>query len=292
MYNADRIHPNADGAEAIAETVADAVPEPEGMARPTPDRKQTIKLWRDDNIPAWDGPRNDTEDADFVPDMEFYPAEGKIKGAVLICPGGAFAIRSLWNEGYPIAEKLSALGYQSFIVNYRLRPYTQEESALDLTRAVRYVRRYAAEYGIEEKDIAVVGFSAGGILAGELVLHDDGTKLPSELDPDYTPDALDRVSSDASAIGLLYSFYGRLSVADNDVETLRKGDLPPTFYAYGTEDPFYRQFVRNADAAREAGAEVEEHVFQGQPHGFGAGDKDSEWIPSFDAFLTDIFANN
>ena len=62
-----------------------------------------------------------------------------------------------------MAEELSKLGYQSFVVDYRLRPYTQEEGALDLARAVRFVRSHAEGYGIEEQDIAVMGFSAGGI---------------------------------------------------------------------------------------------------------------------------------
>jgi acetyl esterase/lipase len=55
-----------------------------------------------------------------------------------------------------------------------VRPYTQEEGALDLARAVRYVRSHAQNYGIREKNIAVAGFSAGGILCGELLLHFKG----------------------------------------------------------------------------------------------------------------------
>lgn len=46
-------------------------------------------------------------------------------------------------EGTPVAEELASRGYQSFVVNYRLRPYTQEEGALDLARAVRFVRKHA-----------------------------------------------------------------------------------------------------------------------------------------------------
>ena len=162
------------------------------------------------------------------------------------------------SEGYSVAEQLSQRGYQCFVVSYRLRPYSQEVSALDLARAVRYVRHNAAAYGIDENDIAVVGFSAGGILCGELLLHSDGYLLPSEIDENYVPNALDYVSAEAQAIGHIYSFYGRLSVSDNNVETLRAGNLPPTFYAYGTRDPFYRQFIQNADAVREAGVPVEE----------------------------------
>ena len=49
--------------------------------------------------------------------MTFIPAaEGsEIKGAVLICPGGAFEYRSP-AEGTPVAEALSRYGYQCFVV--------------------------------------------------------------------------------------------------------------------------------------------------------------------------------
>ena len=73
------------------------------------------------------------------------------------------------------------------------------------------------------------------------------------------------------------------------METLRAGALPPTFYAYGTRDPFYSQFIQNADAVREAGVPVEEHVFQNIGHGFGAGTESCNWIPFFDDFLINIF---
>jgi len=45
---------------------------------------------------------------------------------------GAFQFRNDRIKGTPVAEHLSELGYQSFVVNYRLRPYTMQEGALDL----------------------------------------------------------------------------------------------------------------------------------------------------------------
>ena len=188
-----------------------------------------------------------------------------------------------------MAEALSALGYQSFVVDYRLRPYTQQEGALDLARAVRFVRAHAQEYGIEEQDIAVMGFSAGGILSGEMLLNFDGNVSPTTFDPQYQPDALDGVSADAAACGMIYSFYGRLSVGTTDVELLRSGDLPPTFYCYGTRDPFYEQFLANADAAEEAGVEVERLQLDGMPHGFGAS---GDWISGYDQWLGAVFTKN
>ena len=117
-----------------------------------------------------------SDDPDFRPYITSFPVEEgvEIKGAVLICPAGAFQFRSDQPEGIDVAEALRELGYQSFVVDYRLRPYTQQEGALDLARAVRFVRAHAQEYGIEEKDIAVMGFSAGGILCGEMLLNFDG----------------------------------------------------------------------------------------------------------------------
>lgn len=256
---------------------------------------QTLYLWEDDNVPATTeytvNNGNYFDEPDFRPYVVTFPVpEGtEIKGAVLICAGGAFQYRSDTNEGTPVAEELSKLGYQSFVVNYRLRPYTQEEGALDLARAVRFVRKNADIYGIDDKDIAVMGFSAGGILAGEMLLNFDGTVNGTVLDLDYVPDQLDEISADAGADGMIYSFYGRLSVASTDSDKFAQSDLPPTYFCYGTRDPFVRQFELNIEALKAAGVPVEENVLDGRPHGYGYTEG---WIPAYTEWLENIFKNN
>lgn len=103
-------------------------------------------------------------------------------------------------------------------------------------------------------------------------------------------DALDQVSANVCTIGMIYAFYGRLSVASTDVEKFRASKIPPIFFAYGTSDPFYSQFQACADAVREAGVEVEEHEYEGMPHGFGY--THEEWMVSFDSWMSKIMANN
>lgn len=260
-----------------------------------PNVQQVFYLWEEDNVPTITNYTENTgnyfDDSDFRPYITNFPVpEGTpIKGAILVCPGGAFQFRSDQNEGVNVAEKLSELGYQSFVVDYRLQPYTQQEGALDLARAVRFVRYHADDYDIDEKDIAVMGFSAGGILSGEMLLNFDDQINGSTLDSTYQSDELDQISANASACGMIYSFYGRLSVGTTDVDLLRSGNLPPTFYCYGTEDPFYDQFLANADAAEKAGVSVERLQLEDTPHGFGA---ERNWINVYDNWLTNIFESN
>lgn len=270
--------------------------QPEGWKVPEPykyPKDKTIYLWPEGKMPAVTEYKvNDNDwfdEPDFRPNIvEYLVEEGKeIKGAVMVCAGGAFLFRSDEPEGYTVAQKLSELGYQAFVVNYRVRPYTMEEGSLDLARAIRYVRMNAEHYGIDPKNIASVGFSAGGILCGDEALNFDGKVNGTKLDADYTPDAQDAVCADVAAIGMIYSFYGRLSHGTTDVEYLKSGNLPPTFYAYGTKDPFYKQFIANANAAREAGLMVEEYEFKDYPHGFGLGG--DIWVLNFDKFLQKIF---
>lgn len=256
---------------------------------------QRLYLWEEGNVPAQTTYTENSgsyfDDPSFRPYLTsvLVPEGTEVKGAVLLCAGGGFSLRANYTDTLPVAEELSKLGYQAFIVDYRLRPYTQEEGALDLGRAVRFVRKNAAGYGIDEQDIAVMGFSAGGIQAGELLLNYDGLTNGTVKDSAYVPDELDEISADASAAGMIYSFYGRLSVASKDIEKLSSSNLPPTYFVYGTGDPFVDEFEANIAALEQAGVAVRYQVLQDTPHGFGA---KGGWIPQYDAWLKEIFANN
>lgn len=116
-------------------------------------------------------------------------------------------------------------------------------------------------------------------MAGEMLLNYDGMVNGTVLDSDYVLDELDVISADAAADGMIYSFYGRLSVASKDVEKFAASDLPPTYFAYGTRDPFVSEFESCIEALEEAGVSVETNVLDGRPHGFGYREG---WIPDYD----------
>ena len=109
------------------------------------------------------------------------------------------------------------------------------------------------------------------------------------MDDSYVPDELDGISADAGADGMIYSFYGRLSVASTDTDKFASSNLPPTYFCYGTRDPFVGEFEECVEALKEAGVPVEVDALEGRPHGYGYTEG---WIPAYDAWLTGIFENN
>lgn len=256
---------------------------------------QVLYLWEKDNVPAR---TNFTADMtgyfdtyDFRPYVTAIPVRSGVqpKGAVVLMAGGAYQFRGNYTDSLPTAAALRELGFQTFIVDYRLSPYSQEEGALDVARAVRFVRQNADAYGIAPDDIAVMEFSAGGIQAGEFLMHYDENVNGTALDSSYVPDMLDTVPAHASAAGMIYSFYGRLSVGNMDPDWLSEGDLPPTFYVYGTEDPFYRQFQQQYDVIKGMDIPTGRIVLDGWPHGFGS---DGGWVRDYANWLETIFAKN
>lgn len=107
---------------------------------------------------------------DYVPQITAYPAESK--GAVIVFAGGAYAMKAA-HEGPAIGEWFQKNGITSFVVDYRVAPYKHPAEISDAMRAIRYVRFYAEKYGIDRDKIAVMGFSAGGHLAGSVSVHFD-----------------------------------------------------------------------------------------------------------------------
>ena len=86
--------------------------------------------------------------------------------AMIVFPGGGYWFTSD-REAEPIASAYFAEGYNCFILRYTVGERAKVDHPLyDAAAAVAYVRTHAAEYNIDPHRIAVIGFSAGGHLAG------------------------------------------------------------------------------------------------------------------------------
>lgn len=254
-----------------------------------------IYLWPEGKVPTITEYTENTgymyaDEPGFQPFMlESLVEEGtEIKGAVLVCTGGGHVFRSAVEEGYEVCKALNARGYQTFLVNYRVDPYSDVESALDIARAIRYVRAHAEEYGIKEDNIAVAGFSYGGIVASLQANDYYGDITAAAVVEGYVPDELDAVDASMNAYLAVYSIAA---------EEIHNTNFPATFFALGADDGVTGWCYSTYEVLRAAGIRTEMHIFAGVPHGIGAGihadgtlyENVAAWPMLADCFMQDVY---
>lgn len=129
-------------------------------------------------IDLWENGTYESEGSDgFRPSLDTYILKGnKVRGAVLICPGGGYGHTSE-REAEPIALKFNAAGFHAFVVYYSVAPRKHPQPLLDVSKAMCIIRENAGNWNIDPNKIALCGFSAGGHLAASLGLHYDKSYL-------------------------------------------------------------------------------------------------------------------
>jgi acetyl esterase/lipase len=109
------------------------------------------------------------------PQLWYYPTEKFIQNtaAILVLPGGGYQNLAFKKEGTEVAKWLNTMGISAFVLMYRT-PYWESSSCKkeiplsDAKQAMRIIRHRASEWNINQNNIGVMGFSAGGHLAATL----------------------------------------------------------------------------------------------------------------------------
>lgn len=196
--------------------------------------------------------------------LVFEPIKAnKSKGAIIVCPGGAYNVLSINLEGSEVAQWLNSLGYTAFVLNYRV-PQKQLGALNDIQRTIRIIRNDAAIYNIDPNKIGVLGFSAGGSLAtraATLFTTDSYKKT----------DAIDNISCKPNFAILIYPAY--LDKGDNRSLTpeIKIAENAPPFFIFGSAtDVNYRHSCTvMAAALYDNNIPVDLHMTQEGGHGFG-----------------------
>ncbi len=248
---------------------------PPAVMLPDPTQHPTVLLWPQ-GAPGSEGKTGDETyrfSGDLLivsnihrPSVTLYlPPKGKTTGAgVIVAPGGGFSEEWITNEGYRVADWLSQRGIAAFVLKYRLpkakgSTYTTEDDSLpDIQRAIRLVRSRAAEWRVDPDRVGVIGFSAGGFLAGFAgARYDDPVKHPV--------DSIDQLSAKPAFMALM---YGTPFAAPMRANAKITKDLPPVFLCAGSDDRISASYPDVFKAMKEAGVSVELHMFAGTGHGF------------------------
>lgn len=98
-----------------------------------------------------------------------YDTRKKKSDAVLIIPGGGYQMVCGDREGEDIAMALSVEGFRTFVLNYSTKEKAKFPRPLvEASLAMAHIRENAEKYGVDPARVFVLGFSAGGHLAGSL----------------------------------------------------------------------------------------------------------------------------
>ena len=236
-------------------------------------------------VDLWNGncPNFDPEAGQHIPRLAVYPPhEGKPVVSFIIAAGGAHMFKS-YNEAMPVADYFYAKGFHTAIIDYRVDPYTNMDSCADGCRAVRYLRANAEKYNILPDHIAFGGFSAGGMLTGQVATRFDNGN------PDSS-DSVERVSSRPDAALQMYGSFDAASHVQNMLgyspekqrelvqmssqQNLRP-DCPPFFLMETLfDDP--RGITDFASALASKGIPFALHLFHAGGHGGGLYDGKNE----------------
>ena len=228
--------------------------------------------------------------------------------AVIICPGGSYAILAIDKEGTRVAEEFNKWGVTAFVLKYRLPDDTiNVDRSLaplqDAQQAIRWVRSNATQYGIDKNKIGIMGFSAGGHLASTAATHfnfkaDASNNDTTSVRPDFAILIYPVISFDST--------FGHKGSRNNLIganATKEKTDFysnelqvsaatPPIFLIHAGDDAtvpvensirFYQACIKNK-------VPVELHLYPKGGHGFGMYNKttDDNWMERLKNWLSSI----
>ena len=220
-----------------------------------------------------------------TPRMEIYRPKNPNGAAVLVIGGGGYFRIQIGSAAVPTARWLAARGVTAVVLYYRLPGdgWNSDAPFQDGQRAMRLLRANAARLQIDPKRIGVIGFSAGGHLAGILATRGGHDFYPPA-------DIADRVSAVPDFAGLIYPVVSMRAPIDTtrtaryvsklpdwrdaySVEAQVGAATPPLFLAHAIDDPIaaVAHSQRLADAMEAAKRPVELHLFERGGHSWGLG---------------------
>lgn len=202
-----------------------------------------------------------------------------LRQSIVICPGGAYFFRSD-REAEPIAMAFAAMGFNTFVVEYRVAPAVHPAPLFDVANAVAWVRAHAAEHHADPDKIAVMGFSAGGHAAGHLGVrwHDVALMTQCGLTPEQAkPNAMVLcypviTGGEFAHRGSFENLTGTKELSAHEafsLENLVTAQTPPAFLWHTFEDgavPVENSLMM-ASAMHRCGVTCEVHVFPYGGHG-------------------------
>lgn len=209
-----------------------------------------------------------------VPSIYVYkPDSEKNNGsAVVICPGGGYAVEAFVHEGTDIAQWLASNGTTGIVLKYRLPNQHHAIPLMDAQEAIRLVRRYSKEWGVDPKKVGIMGSSAGGHLASTAATHFDKESRPDFAILFYP---VITMSKEFTHLGSRENLLGKtpsdqlVSYYSNELQV--NSDTPPTLLLLSDDDTgvLPKNSIEFYSALKRNNVPASMYIFPVGGHGWG-----------------------
>jgi len=221
------------------------------------------------------------------PTLEIYlPEKEKTTGtAVIIIPGGSYAVVVYQGEGISTAKQFAKNGIVAFVLKYRLPDDSIMQNKTigplqDAQQAIKFVRENAGKWGVDINKVGIVGFSAGGHLASTAATHFQKAMIENKSNTNLRPDfqvvvypvisMQDSLTHRDSRNNLLGKNPSRELTDQYSNELQVTANTPPTYITHAADDNVVDvdNSIRYFEALRHNKVPVEMHIYPSGGHGF------------------------
>ena len=221
------------------------------------------------------------------PTLEIYlPEKEKTTGtAVIIIPGGSYAVVVYQGEGISTAKQFAKNGIVAFVLKYRLPDDSIMQNKTigplqDAQQAIKFVRENAGKWGVDINKVGIVGFSAGGHLASTAATHFQKAMIENKSNTNLRPDfqvvvypvisMQDSLTHRDSRNNLLGKTPSRELTDQYSNELQVTANTPPTYITHAADDNVVDvdNSIRYFEALRHNKVPVETHIYPSGGHGF------------------------
>lgn len=220
-------------------------------------------------------PRTENDGGINIAMLTCYLPEIPSGYAVIDCPGGGYSHLAMSHEGHDWAEFFNAKGIAFFVLKYRMPNGDRNIPLGDAYEAFRLVRDSAEVWGINPKNIGIMGFSAGGHLASAVSTH-----APEEARPNFSILFYPVISMDEKVThrGSVVGFLGdgrtdELLVREfSSDKAVQKDVTPPALILTSNDDsvvPPVTNAIAYYSAMQQVGNNCTLHVYPSGGHGWG-----------------------